>query len=92
MEKRRKEIHGMENNFLLCGEAKKRDTWHGKQYGQRHRDMGKQGAAETWASMVLLDASLARLTGADLRRALYIQDFGLYSLEMVVVEGATCWQ
>ena len=54
--------------------------------------MGKQGAAETWASMVLLDASLARLTGADLPRALYIQDFGLYPLEMVVVEGATCWQ
>lgn len=37
---------------------------------------------ETWASMVLLVVSLARLTGADLRRALYVEDFGLYPLEM----------
>lgn len=42
---------------------------------------------ETWASMVLLVVSLARLTGADLRRALYVQDFGLYPLEMGSCRG-----
>ena len=42
---------------------------------------------ETWASMMLLDVSLARLTGADLQRALYVQDFGLYPLEMGSCQG-----
>ena len=42
---------------------------------------------ETWASMMLLDVSLARLTGADLQRALYVQDFGLYLLEMGSCQG-----
>ena len=33
------------NSCLLCGGVKKRDPWHGKQYGQMHRDVGKHGAA-----------------------------------------------